>query len=162
MNDQVSAGYFREGRKIATANEMTALLDELQAAGVPVWVELSTRIDDAEAGPYGATVLDVALGNGFGSLTFHEPGADGLRYDSVGTLSDPQDADLDFGGTPQPIETGSAITVQEARTAALEFVATRRRPESVTWKLFDPPPVELEPFTLDDFDEFDPSVARRD
>jgi hypothetical protein len=76
-----------------------------------------------------------------------EPGPDGRRFDSVGTLDDPQDADFEMGGTPTSMPTGSAIEVSRARTAAAEYLRTGRRPEVVAWKEFEAaPPAPAESF----------------
>jgi hypothetical protein len=65
-------------------------------------------------------------------LIFYDLGAP-ARYSSVATLPSPVDEDFDYGGTPTPMEVDSAITIEDARAAAREFLTTGLRPAAVEW-----------------------------
>lgn len=111
--------------RIMTQDDLTALLDGL--ADRPTWVELVSADEKL--------TLNVGVGREFSSLTFYDMNGDGAKYRSEGTLDAPQDAEFDYGGTPTPMGTGSAIPNDDARAAAAEFLATGRRPESVAWRV---------------------------
>lgn len=158
MNDYLLAydGQGKDPKRITSQPELDALLDRL-AAQPPTWLELV--VPGETDAVYDNTVMNVGLGREFSSLTFYENGNDGARYDSSGTLDGPQEADFDYGGTPTSLRPGSAIEVGQARAAAAEFLKTGRRPEVVSWTLFDPPHKESEPFIEDDWEEFDPGPS---
>jgi hypothetical protein len=46
---------------------------------------------------------------------------------SVATSPSPVDEDFDYGGTPAPMEVDSAITLEDVRAAAREFLITGRQ-----------------------------------
>jgi hypothetical protein len=135
VTDHVLAHYDIDGKSqpgahVETQAELDALLDRLAAQARPTWLTLvhSTNTD---------SWLSLGLGRDFSFLTFMEPGPDGRRFDSVGTLDSPQDADFEMGGTPTSMPTGSAIEVNRARVAAGEYLRTGRRPDVVAWQEFE-------------------------
>lgn len=108
----------------------------------PTWLELATPDHN---------LLHIGLGQDFSSLRFIERRDDGEVYHSVATLKSPQDADFQFGTVPTRMDTGSAVTVTEARAAAAEFQRTGRRPAGVEWKVVEVPTVDdSEPFSWDE------------
>lgn len=110
--------------RIETQDALSALLDKM--ATRPTWVELVSA-DEKQT-------LNVGVGCSFSSLTYYDMSGDGAKYRSAGTIDDaPQDAEFYYGGTPTAMGTGSAITVEQARAAAAEFLTTGQRPEAVTW-----------------------------
>ncbi|MFB6726840.1 Imm1 family immunity protein [Kribbella sp. NPDC056345] len=107
--------------------ESEAALSELleREAVRPTWVELVSA-DDKQT-------LNVGVGREFSSLTYYDMSGDGAKYRSAGTIDVPQDAEFYYGGTPTAMGSGSAITTDQAKAAASEFLRTGQRPESVSW-----------------------------
>ena len=143
---------------IKTQDELEALLDEVAAQTPPSWLELV--LAPVKESPFENTVLNIGLGRTFSSMSFYNWGSDGdgSRYDTAGTLDTPREADFDYGGTPTSMQPGSAIEVEQARAAVAEFLRTGKRPEAVTWTLFDQAHKEPEPFNDADWEEFDPEA----
>ena len=111
--------------RIETQAALTALLDKM--ATRPTWVELVS--------PDEKQTLNIGVGREFSSLTYYDMTGDGAKYRSAGTLDSPQEAEFYYGGTPTAMGTGSAISVDQAGTAAAEFLTTGRRPEVVVWEV---------------------------
>lgn len=124
----LKATYDHETEQVSSADDLTALLDKVASLTEPTWLELATP---------GHNLLHVGLGRDFSSLRFIERRDDGEVYHSVATLESPQEAEFQFGTVPTRMDTGSAITVAEARAAAAEFQQTGRRPERVAWKVVE-------------------------
>ncbi|WP_405058613.1 Imm1 family immunity protein [Kribbella sp. NBC_01505] len=159
MNEFVKANYqFGDAdvrETVESHGQLDALVDRAAAHGRPIWLELVIR-GESDA-PFASTVMWIGLGASFSSLVFHEPGNDGERYDSAGTLDHPQDAEFDYGTVPTSMSSGSAIEVEPAREAAREFLATGRRPTCVSWRVFEIP-INGEPEPIEGWDAFaDPS-----
>lgn len=96
----------------------------------PTWVELVSA-DEKQT-------LNIGVGRAFSALTYYDMSGDGAKYRSAGTIDDaPQDAEFYYGGTPTAMGTGSAVTVEQARAAAFEFLTTGQRPEAVAWTVAD-------------------------
>lgn len=136
---------------VEAREQLDALMDKAATHGRPIWLELVIR-GESDA-PYAATVMWVGLGAPFSSLMFHEPGKDGRRYDSAGTLVSPAEAEFDYGTVPTSMAPGSAIAVRAAREAAIEFLATGHRPGCVSWQVFEPP-AYAEPEPIEGWDDF--------
>ncbi|MEV0794108.1 Imm1 family immunity protein [Kribbella sp. NPDC050459] len=124
----LEATYDYETLQVNSVDDLSALLDTVASLPLPTWLELATPQGD---------VLLIGLGADFSSLRFTEARDDGRTYHSSATLDSPQDAEFQFGTVPTAMDTGSALTVTEARAAAAEFLQTARRPERVAWKLVD-------------------------
>jgi len=120
----LDASYDFETQQVTSAEELMALLDKVSALEYPTWLELSTP-DDAG--------LLIGLGADFSTLRFFEPGLDGEVYHSTPTLADPREANFQMGKQPTRMDANSAISVEEARAAAIELQRTGRRPEIVAW-----------------------------
>jgi hypothetical protein len=133
-NYQVGDHEVRE--TVEAREQLEALMDKASTHGRPIWLELVIRGESDP--PYAAIVMWVGLGAPFSSLVFHEPGKDGERYDSAGTLASPQNAEFDYGTVPTAMATDSAIALEAAREAAIEFWATGQRPGSVSWTRYEP------------------------
>jgi hypothetical protein len=141
----LKATYDYETEQVTSADDLTALLDKVASLPEPTWLELATPDHN---------LLHIGLGRDFSSLRFIERRDDGEVYHSVATLESPQDAEFQFGTVPTRMDTGSAITVAEARAAAAEFQQTGRRPAGVEWKVVEVPIVDdTEPFSWDEWSD---------
>ncbi|WP_405056922.1 Imm1 family immunity protein [Kribbella sp. NBC_01505] len=120
----LEASYDFELVHVTSADDLVALLDKVSALKYPTWLELSSP-DDA--------ILSIGLGAEFSTLRFYEDGLSGEIYHSSPTLAEPHVATFQMGEQPTHMDDGSAIGVEEARAAAIEFQRTGRRPEVVAW-----------------------------
>lgn len=135
MTEHVLAHYEIDGKEqpaahIETPAELNALLDRLAEQDRATWL---TLVHSGNTDSW----LSLGMGRDYSFLSFMEPGPDGRRFDSLGTLDSPQDADFEMGGTPTSMPTGSAIEVSQARAAAVDYLWTGRRPAGVAWKAFE-------------------------
>jgi hypothetical protein len=138
----LEATYDYETVQVSSADDLAALLDRVASLPLPTWLELATPRGD---------VLLVGLGADFSSLRFTEASDSARTYHSSATLESPRDAEFQFGTVPTAMDTGSAVTVFEARAAAMEFQQTGRQPLRVAWKVVERPYVEsTEPFAWDE------------
>lgn len=118
---------------VKTVDKLDGILDSVQKAGHPVWVELVVD-DDPDAHPDDVVGLQLGLGAEYSTLAFYDDKPP-HRFGSVGTLPMPDNAEVFvMGGTPTAMEPDSAVSIEDARRAAREFAATGGRPECVEWK----------------------------
>ncbi|MFK4084638.1 Imm1 family immunity protein [Kribbella sp. NPDC020789] len=138
----LTAIYDFEKEVVNSEDELVALLDKVSRLKYPTWLELSTS-DDA--------ILSVGLGAEFSSLRFYEDRLNGEIYHSTPTLAEPHEANFQMGQQPTRMDAGSAISVEDARAAAVEFQRTGRRPEVVAWTVVPLPeePAEYQPPSWD-------------
>ncbi|GAB2646696.1 Imm1 family immunity protein [Kribbella swartbergensis] len=145
MSTVLKGTYDYETVQVTSETELTALLDHVASLARPTWLELVSPDHDA---------LLIGLGREFSSLRFIEGSDDGDVYHSVGTLESPQESEFDFGTVPTTMDTGSAVSVTEARAAAAEFQRTGQRPSGVEWKVVEVPTmVDTEPFRWDEWSD---------
>lgn len=129
----LTAIYDFEKVELNSADELVALLDKVSALEDPTFLELSTS-DDA--------ILSIGLGAEFSTLRFYENRLAGEVYHSSPTLAEPHVATFLMGEQPTHMDDGSAISVEDARAAAIEFQKTGRRPEVVAWTVVPLPDPE--------------------
>lgn len=129
--------------QVRSTEDLAALLDQLSTLPQATWLELAA-VDRA--------ALIIGLGRRFSSLRFIVGDSGEGVYHSVGTLDSPLEAEFDLGTVPTRMDSGSAVSVSEARAAASEFLETGQMPTAVTWKMVEVPEVEAEP--VDGWDAF--------
>ena len=143
----LKATYGYETESVASTDELTALLDKVASLPLPTWLELATPSRDA---------LLIGLGRDFSSMRFIEGHENGDVYHSTATLDSPENAEFQFGTVPTSMDPRSAVAVAAARTAAVEFLQTGRRPEGVEWLVVEVPYVEPEPWDDNIWEPVDP------
>jgi Immunity protein Imm1 len=113
------------------ADELDAVLDRIERAGIPQLVDISPS-DDAHAIPYG---LQIGVGTTDRSFAIYigQP-AGGVGYDPDLPPA-PGSICFDAGGEPTDYPPGKLrLTPHQVRQAAREYVATGQRPTNLSWR----------------------------
>jgi predicted AAA+ superfamily ATPase len=125
--------YDREGPiEVSTVQEMDSLLDWIAASPryrkFPVIVSIS-RSDEQQ-------IVDVLVGRDDLSLLIWYLAKEDIAA-SKGTIPTSEEIMFNYGGTATDAYIDTAITVEAARQAVREFVATGQRPSCVEWQVPD-------------------------
>lgn len=126
MTEYFTANYGDDKVQLASQSELSKLIGEVEALARPTWLELVS--------PDEQLIMHIGLGRpAFSTITFYDWREGGGTFHSAGTLDAPDDTEFDYGGVPTTMSGAGGIAVEDAHTAAAEFLRTGERPKAIGW-----------------------------